>query len=68
MELSDRICEMCFPRIRCTLQHSSQRSTPLLMEAHDGSIDTQILSTQYIISHRVYSQLIKISGGAGAVN
>lgn len=29
--------EMWRPRLRCTLQHSSHTSTPLLMEAQPGS-------------------------------
>lgn len=29
--------EMCRPRLRCTLQHSSQTSTPLLIDAQPGS-------------------------------
>lgn len=29
--------EMCRPRLRCTLQHSSQMSTPRLMDAQPGS-------------------------------
>lgn len=39
MELSERMCEMCVPMTLCTLQHSLHRSTPLLMEAQDGSAD-----------------------------
>uniref|UniRef100_A0A6B0U0K2 Uncharacterized protein n=1 Tax=Ixodes ricinus TaxID=34613 RepID=A0A6B0U0K2_IXORI len=30
-------CEMWRPRQRCTLQHSSQRSTPRFMDAQAGS-------------------------------
>lgn len=31
-----RTCDMCRPRLRWTLQHSSQIKTPRLMEAHSG--------------------------------
>jgi len=32
-----RTCDMCLPRLLCTLQHSSQIKTPLLIEAQSGS-------------------------------
>lgn len=35
--LRDLMWETCLPRVRWTLQHSSQRRMPLLMEAHVGS-------------------------------
>lgn len=40
--------EMWRPRLRCTLQHSSHTSTPLLMEAQPGSagLGTRISHSQ----------------------
>ena len=35
---SDLPCEMCRPRLLCMLQHSSHISTPLLTDAHFGSV------------------------------
>ena len=63
--------EMCRPRLRCTLQHSSQTSTPLLIDAQPGSGALQSAHTSArgpfrdILSGDAAAALWASVGGAG---
>lgn len=64
-----RTCELCLPRLRWTLQHSSQINTPLFTEAQRGSekeerkknhkVKIMTLSAIWLMNHSRRKMLLK---------